>query len=52
MLDHVVYRIYLQQLEYKMEPVDLPDDYNFSKLDIVVTLLSFMHIINKINPLN
>ena len=27
MLDRVLDRIYLQQLEYEMEFVDLPDDY-------------------------
>ena len=31
MLNLVVDRIYLQQLEYKMERDDIPDDYNFLK---------------------
>ena len=52
MLNHVVDIISLQQLEYEMERVDLPDDYIFLKLDIVVTLLSLTHISNLSKPLN
>ena len=29
MLNHIVDRISLQQLDYEMEPNDIPDDYNF-----------------------
>ena len=32
MLNLVVYRIYLQQLEYEMERADLPDDYNLFEI--------------------
>ena len=32
MLNLVVDRIYLQQLEYKMERDDIPDDYNFFEI--------------------
>ena len=51
-LNLVVERISLQQLEYEMESADLPDDYKFLKSDIVVTLPSLIHIFNLINPLN
>ena len=52
MLDYVVDIRSLQQLEYEMEHVDIPNDYNFSKLNIVVTLLSCTHIFNESKPLN
>ena len=39
MINHGVEILYLQHLEYKMEPVNLPDDFHLSKMDIVVTLL-------------
>ena len=52
MLDHVVDILSLQQLEYEIECVDLPDDYNFFKLDIVVALISLTYIFNLSNPLN
>ena len=52
MMDLVVDRISLQKLEYEMERADLPDDYNFCKLDIVVTLHSLTHIFNLSKPLN
>ena len=52
MLNHVVDIISLQQLEYEMERVDLPNDYKFSKLDIVATLLYLAHVFNKSKPLN
>ena len=32
MFDHVVDRLSLQKLEYEMERVDLPDDYNFFEI--------------------
>ena len=41
----------IQQLEYEMDRDDLPDDYNFLKYDIVVTLPSLTHILNSRNPL-
>ena len=34
-LNLVVDRIYIQQPEYDMECYDLPNDYNFLKLDVV-----------------
>ena len=46
MLNHVVDKSYLRKLEYEMERVDLPDDYIFSKLDIVVTLISLTDVFN------
>ena len=52
MLSHVVNILSVQELEYEMERVDLPDDYIFFKLDIVVTLLSLTHIFNLRNTLN
>ena len=52
MLNLVVDRISLQQLEYEMERADLPDDYIFLKSDIVVTLASLTHIFNLRKPLN
>ena len=52
MIKHVVDIISLQQLDYEMECVDIPDDYNFLKLDIVVTLLSVTHIFSLRKPLN
>ena len=52
MLNHVLDILSLQQLEYEMERVDLPDDYNFLKLDIVVTLFYITHIFNLSKPLN
>ena len=35
-----------------MERVDLPDDDHFSRLDIVVTLLPFTHLLTDSKPLN
>ena len=32
MLNHVLEIIYLQKLEYEMEHIDLPDDYNSFEL--------------------
>ena len=52
MLSHVVNIFSFQELEYERERVDLPDDYTFFKLDIVVTLLSLTHIFNLRNTLN
>ena len=52
MPDHIVDRLSLYQLEYEMERVDLPGDYIFSKLDIVVPLLSLTHVFNDSKPLN
>ena len=48
----VVDRIFLQQLEYEIERADLPDDYVFLKLDIVVTLPSLTYKFNFRKPLN
>ena len=31
-LNHAVDRIYLQQLEYEMRRVDLPEDYNYFEI--------------------
>ena len=45
MLDHVVDIISLQQLEYKMERVDLPDDYNcFEIVDYGHPTFPYAHI--------
>ena len=52
MLKLVVDIISLQQLDYKMERADLPDDHIFLKSDIVVTLPSLTHILNLRKPLN
>ena len=46
MLKHEVDRLSLRNLEYEMENVDIPDDDNFSKLDIVVTLPPLTHVLN------
>ena len=35
-----------------MERADTPDDYNFLKSDIVVTLNALTHILNLSKPLN
>ena len=52
MLNLVVEIIYLQQLGYKMERADLPDDYIFLKSDTVVTLISLTHTFNLSKALN
>ena len=51
-LNLVVDKISLQQLEYEIEHADIPDDYIFLKSDIVVTLPLLTHIFNLSTPLN
>ena len=52
MLNHVMVRLSLQQLEHEMERADLPDDCNFFKYDIVATLTYLTHTFNSSKPLN
>ena len=51
MLDHVVEILSLRQLEYEMERVDLPDDYNFFEIRYCGHP-AFPCVFNESKPLN